>query len=67
MDKPLSPPETPLALSVKDFCRRMSISPSTFWKYARSGEIRVARIGGRTIVPATEIKRLLGETGEGER
>jgi excisionase family DNA binding protein len=61
MDKPLSPPETPLALSVKDFCRRMSISPSTFWKYVRAGEIRVIRLGNRTLISAAEIARLLGE------
>jgi len=56
----IAPPDKPLALSVKDFCRRMSISPSTFWKNVRAGQIRVVRLGGRTLIPAAEIARLIG-------
>jgi excisionase family DNA binding protein len=50
---------SPLAFRVKDFCARIGISPSTFWKLVSRGEIRVIRIGGRTLVPATEVSRLL--------
>lgn len=59
-----NPPQPPLALRVKEFCQRMTMSPSTFWKNVRAGEIRVVRIGGSTYVPATEVERLLSGNGE---
>jgi len=49
----------PLAYRVREFCDRIRISPSTFWKYVRAGKIRVIRIGGRTLVPANEVQRIL--------
>jgi excisionase family DNA binding protein len=49
----------PFAYRVKDFCARIGISPSTFWKLVSRGEIRVIRIGGRTLVPAAEVSRIL--------
>jgi excisionase family DNA binding protein len=51
--------EMPLALRVKDFCGQVGISPSTFWKYAGQGKIKVIRIGGRVLIPAAEVARLL--------
>ncbi len=39
-------------------------SRATFWKYEKLGKIKVARIGGRVIVPAAEFRRL-GEEGLG--
>ncbi len=51
--------ERPLAFRVKPFCRRVGISPATFYKYVGLGKIRVVKIGGRTLVPATEADRLL--------
>lgn len=51
----------PLAFRVPNFCERIGISPSTFWKYAASGQIRTIRIGGRTLVPADEAARILRE------
>ena len=54
--------EKPLAYRVKEFCRRVGISPATFYKYVSLGKIRVVKIGGRTLVPAAEVERLL--TGE---
>jgi excisionase family DNA binding protein len=51
--------DLPLAYRVKDFCSRIGISASTFWKLVSRGEIRVVRIGGRTLVPASEVTRLL--------
>jgi excisionase family DNA binding protein len=60
MPKTASPEiEPPLALRVKPFCRRVGISPATFYKYVRLGKIRVVKIGGRTLVPAAEVERLL--------
>lgn len=51
----------PLALRVKDFCARIGISASTFWKRVSEEKIRVIRIGGRTLVPAEEVARILRE------
>jgi excisionase family DNA binding protein len=52
-------PETPFAYRVKEFCERIRISPSTFWKHVKLGKIRVVRIGGRVLVPATEADAIL--------
>jgi hypothetical protein len=49
----------PLAYRVKDFCARIGIAPSTFWKCVGREEIRIIKIGGRTLVPADEVERLL--------
>jgi predicted site-specific integrase-resolvase len=60
MSKPSNPQtENPLAFRVKPFCRRIGISPATFYKYVGLGKIRVVKIGGRTLVPASEAERLL--------
>ena len=51
--------EAPLAFRVKPFCQRVGISPASFYKYVGLGKIRVVKIGGRTLVPAAEVDRLL--------
>ena len=50
-----------LALRVKDFCARIGISRSTFWKHTRAGKIKVIRIGGRVLIPAAEAHRIAVE------
>jgi excisionase family DNA binding protein len=47
--------------TINDALRQLSISRATLYKMANNGEIRLARIGGRTLVPDIEIKRLVGE------
>jgi excisionase family DNA binding protein len=51
----------PDAWRVNDALRQLSVSRATLYKRANNGEIRLARIGGRTLVPDAEIKRLVGE------
>lgn len=51
----------PDAWRVNDALRQLSISRATLYKMASSGEIRLAKIGGRTLIPDFEIRRLLGE------
>jgi excisionase family DNA binding protein len=53
--------DTPLALRVKDFCSRIGISASTFWKYVAAGKIKVFRLGGRTLIPFEEVERIKKE------
>jgi excisionase family DNA binding protein len=50
----------PDAWRVNDALRQLSVSRATLYKMAKDGEIRLARIGGRTLVPDAEIKRLVG-------
>lgn len=51
--------DAPLAYRIKDFCRLIGISPSTLWKLAKEDKIKLVRVAGRTLVPASEAKRLL--------
>jgi excisionase family DNA binding protein len=53
--------QEPLALRVKDFCTRIGVSHSTFWKYQRAGKIRIIRMGRRVLVPASEALRIASE------
>lgn len=53
--------EEPLALRVSDFCQRLSICPSTFWKLHKAGKIHTIRIGSRVLIPHDELQRILKE------
>ena len=53
----LQPP--PAAYSITAFADQLSISRGTVFNLIKRGELRVAKIGTRTVVPATEIDRLL--------
>jgi hypothetical protein len=54
-------PEEPLALRVGDFCARIGICKSSFWKFQAAGKIRTVRLGRRVVVPNTEVQRILRE------
>jgi predicted site-specific integrase-resolvase len=49
---------TPRALRVDEFCERYCVGRSTFWKYVKLGRIRIITIGGRTVVPPSEVDRI---------
>jgi hypothetical protein len=51
--------EDRLAYQVKEFCQKIGISRSGFYGRLKAGDIHVIRIGGRTLVPASEVARLL--------
>jgi excisionase family DNA binding protein len=51
----------PRARHVNDACRILQISRSHLYAMASKGMIRLVRIGNRTVVPETEINRILGE------
>jgi excisionase family DNA binding protein len=51
----------PDAWRVNDALRQLSISRATLYKMANNGDIRLAHIGGRTLIPDAEIKRLVGD------
>ncbi len=50
----------PLAYSVKDACALLGISRSHFYKLRKKDALRAPKAGGRTIVPASEVRRLAG-------
>jgi predicted site-specific integrase-resolvase len=44
---------------ISDALHQLSISRGTLYKMASLGQIRLVKIGGRTIVPDSEIRRLV--------
>jgi len=59
-----NPADTPLCHSVADAARLIGISRSRLYQLIVSGELTVARIGCRTLVPHDELVRLL-DAGRG--
>ena len=58
----------PLAMRVNDFRRRMGgISRSHFYELVARNEIRVIKLGYRTLVPTSEAERLLADPGKNGR
>ncbi len=47
------------ALTVKKFCHEMSIGKTKFYDLVNSQAIKTIKIGRKTLVPATEIQRLI--------
>lgn len=56
-----------LASSVPDACRRLGIGRTMFYDLVKRDEVRVIRIGTRTLVPESELQKLitsrLGDSG----
>ena len=57
--KKFSPELEPKAFRINDALRRLSISRSHLYQLALRGELRIVKIGSRTLIPATEIERLV--------
>jgi excisionase family DNA binding protein len=55
-----APDPAPLAYTVKNACRLLSISRSTLYLLASQGKLRLIKVSGRTLIPASEIARLIG-------
>jgi excisionase family DNA binding protein len=53
----------PIAYRVNDACRLLSISRSHLYDLVAEGKVRLVKIGNRSLVPASEIARLVA--GEG--
>jgi excisionase family DNA binding protein len=52
-----------VAWRVNEAAFRLGVSRATIYKMASGGELRLIRIGGRTLIPDAEIKRLIGSEG----
>ena len=48
-----------LAHSIHEASDQLDVCPATIWKYAKLGKIRLIRIGGRTLMPDDELRRIL--------
>jgi excisionase family DNA binding protein len=57
----MNAPLPPKARRVLDACSALGISRATIYKLAAQGKIRLVKIGGRTVVPESEIDRLASE------
>lgn len=54
-----NPPWAKLAFSVQEAAAALGLSASSIWKWISLGQLRAVRIGGRTVIPAAEIQRIL--------
>ena len=53
----------PLAYSIADACRVTSLGRTRLYELINEGRIEVRKIGGRTLIPAESLHRLIN--GEG--
>lgn len=50
---------TPRAFKVNPFCEMLGIGRTTFYNLVKEKKLHTVMIGGRRVVPASEIDRLL--------
>jgi excisionase family DNA binding protein len=60
-------PADPDLLDQAEVARRLTVSRTTIWRLVRGGEIRVVRIGSRTLMPRTGLQRLIHDGTRGEQ
>jgi excisionase family DNA binding protein len=52
-------PKDALALRINDACSLIGVARSTLYRLIDSGEVKTIRIGGRHLVPRSELDRLV--------
>jgi len=52
-------PNDPLAYRVRDAAHALSVGRSSIYNMIRDGRLRSIKIAGRTLIPRSEIERLL--------
>lgn len=55
------PDRTPLAHAIPTACRRLGVGRTMLYELIKRGELRAVKIGGRRLIPESELKRLLSE------
>ena len=58
-NKPDLPPIPRLAYSIHDVAAALGLSASSIWKSISLGQLRAIKIGGRTLITAEELNRVL--------
>ena len=48
-----------LALSVQEAAATLGLSASSIWKWISLGQLRAIKVGGRTLITADELNRVL--------
>jgi Helix-turn-helix domain len=56
-------PLPPKARRVADACSALGISRATLYKLSLQGKVKLVKIAGRTVVPETELDRLVSGGG----
>ena len=51
----------PLAHRIPEACQRIGVGRSSLYELIKSGQLKTVRICGRTLVPESELQRLLAE------
>jgi excisionase family DNA binding protein len=51
---------SPRCFRINDACKLLSISRSHLYDLIAAGEVRLVKIGNRSLIPASEIARLSG-------
>lgn len=46
------------AYRIEDACRALGIGRTSLYSLIKSGDLRVVRVAGRTVVPRSELERL---------
>jgi hypothetical protein len=59
-----SPPNTPRALRVNDFCRDYGLSRTSFYKLVGAGKLITVKVAGRRLVPVEAAEALLKAEAE---
>jgi excisionase family DNA binding protein len=50
---------TRAAFSIGESARKLGVGKSSVWALIAKGSIRRVKLGGRTVIPASEIERIL--------
>ena len=56
--KQISPQSERFAYPVNDACHALGIKRTSLYELAKTGQLRLIKIAGRTLVPRSEIERL---------
>lgn len=51
----------PLAHRIPDACQRIGLGRSSLYELIKAGQLKTVRIAGRTLVPESELQRLVAE------
>jgi excisionase family DNA binding protein len=66
MRYPRPNPEPPLTLSVREAVRVTGLGKTTLFKLIDTGKLRRVKVGKRTLIPFTDLKKLVAAESEGD-
>ena len=57
-ERPFTPRPMPLAYRIADACHVLGIGRTSLYELVKSGELKLIKVAGRTLVPHSELERL---------